>query len=159
VFAALTSKLANAFRRASVRFTLSGSVDGLSVNSESVSFFLARWRGGERETFAPHWSIKRLVHVPEGWIIAIRLGERNEAVLDYLLLRTADVTSPLLRFTESARVRRGLERFGSFDALVKSLIQRVTKPSRVSLTKPARQNRQLKTRPSKRRIGVARNIG
>lgn len=155
VFASLAAQLADEFHRVSVRFAFNGGADSLSVNGESVSFLLARWRGGERETFAPHWSIKRLVHMPAGWIIAIRLGERNEAVLDYILLRTTDVSGPLMRFTESARVRHGPESFGSFDALVRSLIPRVTKPSSVSLTKPARRNKRLKPRLARRKTDGA----
>lgn len=159
MFVALAGRLADAFRKASIRFAFNGDASSFRVNNEGISFLLARWRAGERETFAPHWSIKRRVDTPAGWLIAIRLGERNEAVLDYLLLQTVEVAGTSLRFTENARVRHGPESFRSFAGLTRSLIQRVAKPNRTSLTTLARQNKQLTARPSKRRTGGARNTG
>lgn len=88
--------------------------------------------------------------------IAIRLTERNEAVLDYLLLRTTVMTGPLMRFSEKARERHGPESFGSFDALVKSLSRRVNKASRASPTKPARPNKQSRSGQAKRKTSHAR---
>ncbi|WP_249128699.1 MULTISPECIES: hypothetical protein [unclassified Bradyrhizobium] len=157
LFAGLAAQLADAFRKASVSFISDGGPNCLLANKEGVSFFLARWRGGERETFSPHWSLKRRVGTPEGWIIAVRLGERNEAVLDYLLLRTADVTGSLMRFTERARLRHGPESFETFDALVKTLIRRVTKPGRASPARPAQRKKPLKSTRAKGKTDRARH--
>jgi len=156
LIAELAAQLADALKKAGERFAFNDSLDCLFVNeTECISFFLARWRAGKQENYSPHWSIKRRVHLSAGWIIAIRLGERNEAVLDYLLLPTTDMTGPLMRFTEKARVRSGPERFGSFNALVRSLIRRVTKPSRASPTKSARSKMPQKaSRPKSKNGGV-----
>ncbi|MBR1150441.1 recombinase family protein [Bradyrhizobium sp. JYMT SZCCT0428] len=159
LFAGLAAQLADAFRNASVRFAFGGGPDCLLVNKEGVSFFLARWHGGEQETFAPHWSIKRRVGTPEGWIVAVRLGERNEAVLDYLLFRTTDMTGSLTRFTEMARLPHGPESFETFDALVKSLIRRLTRLGRASPARPAQRKKPLKSTRSKEKTDHARHSG
>jgi hypothetical protein len=99
----------------------------------SISFRIAAWYAGAKETFSPHWAIQ-CGTLPAGWIVAIRLGERNKAVLDYLLLRVTGREKGLMRFSEKARVARGIDRFEDFDALVRSLIRRAT-ASRIPATK------------------------
>jgi hypothetical protein len=47
--------------------------------------------------------------MPAGWIVAIRLGERNKAILDYLLLTTTSSIGRLIRFSEKARARHGID--------------------------------------------------
>jgi hypothetical protein len=99
-----------------------------------ISFRIAAWYAGARETFSPHWAIQ-CGTLPAGWIVAIRLGERNKTVLDYLLLRVTGTEKQMIRFSEKARAARGIDRFDGFDALVRSLIRRVTSPSRIPTTK------------------------
>jgi DNA invertase Pin-like site-specific DNA recombinase len=90
----------------------------------SVSFLVARCCHGKLERYAPHWSIQSRTRLPRGWVVAMRLGERNKVLLDYLLLPAEDVT-PRIRFSEKARIERGIERFEAFPALVQSLTQRL----------------------------------
>jgi DNA invertase Pin-like site-specific DNA recombinase len=81
-------------------------MDVLTLNHQfAISLRLARsWRGSSRE---PIWTINRRALLPEGHIIAIRLGEGNNIVLDYFLLPTEKMIGSKIRFTEA-----GLERFG-----------------------------------------------
>jgi hypothetical protein len=103
--------------------------DCLRVNrTVNVNFRVARWCPGKRENHAPHWSIERRARLFPGWIVATRLGERNKALLDYLLLPTAIVTRATVRFSENVRARRGIDCFETFPTLVRSLIPRLTQP-------------------------------
>jgi hypothetical protein len=138
----LATQVADAIKKAGERFTLHGSTDCLLVNGViGIRFRVARWCAGKQENHSPHWSIQCRERFPIGWIVAIRLAERNAGLLDYLLLPTTEIAGPLIRFSEKARAPRGIERFEKFDALVRSLIRHVTKKSRVFATKPARSKR------------------
>jgi len=74
----------------------------------------------------------------DGWIVVIRLGERNQSILDYLLVPTTGTDRDVIRFSEKDRARLGIVRFETSDALVRSVSGRVARSSRVSPTKPAR---------------------
>jgi DNA invertase Pin-like site-specific DNA recombinase len=142
LLAKLASQVAAEIEKMGGQAALSCPADCLRVNgATSITFRIARWCPGKQENHSSHWSIQRRVRLPTGWIVAIRLGEQNRAVLDYLLLPTTGIVGPLIRFSEKARARRGLERFGSFNALVRSLIRRVTTTRRASPTKSARLSR------------------
>jgi len=80
-------------------------IDVLTVNNRfAISLRLARcWRGSGR---GPIWTINRRVVLPEGHIIAIRLGGGNNDVLDYFLLATREMTGSKIRFMDA-----GLHRF------------------------------------------------
>jgi hypothetical protein len=157
LLAKLASQAAAEIEKAGGQVAANCSADCLRVKgATNITFRIARWRPGKRENHSAHWSIERRVHLPAGWIVAIRLGEQNEAVLDYLLFQTPGVAGRLIRFSEKARARRGMERFGNFDALIRSLIRRVTKPNCASPTRPARPNKQSRSSQSKRVIGHAR---
>lgn len=79
--------------------------DVLTVNNRfAISLRLARsWRGPDRELI---WTINRRVVLPEGHIVAIRLGEGNNSVLGYFLLPTTEMIGSKIRFMEA-----GLHRF------------------------------------------------
>jgi DNA invertase Pin-like site-specific DNA recombinase len=140
--AKLASQVADGIKKAGGRYTFHGSTDCLLANGTvSICFRVARWCPGKRENHSPHWSIQRRSRFPAGWIVAIRLAERNTGVLDYVLLPTTNIAGPLIRFSENARAPQGIERFERFDALVRSLIRRVTTKSRASATKSARLKR------------------
>lgn len=152
----LASHIADRIKKVGGRVTF-GSLGCLRVNSAvSISFRVARWCPGKQVNHSPHWSILRRTLLPAGWIVAIRLAERNKALLDYLLLPAANIPGPLIRFSESARAKRGIERFRSFDALVRSLIRRVTTTSRSASAKSSRPKRPRTTSHSKRKNGRAR---
>jgi hypothetical protein len=129
----------------------------LRVNGLSISFRIARWCPGKKEIHSPYWAIRRQVDLPAGWVVAIRLAEGNQAVLDFLLLPSTEMTGPVLKLSESTRVRRGVRRFDNFGAMVRS-VSRVTKPNRtrVSPTKPARPSKRSRSSRPKRMTGRAR---
>jgi DNA invertase Pin-like site-specific DNA recombinase len=125
VNANLASELVEAIQKRGGKAILDG--DCLTVNgTASVSFRVARWVHDGRPGHAPHWTIERKVRLSAGWIIAVRLGEKNRALLDYLLLPTSSVTRPTLRFTEKARSRYKVERFEKFSALSRSFMRRLS---------------------------------
>jgi hypothetical protein len=119
--------------------------------SASIFFRIARWvRTTER--CCPKWSIQRQNRspLPAGWIAAIRLAEDNKAVLDYVLLPITGEERQQIRFSERFRVGRGIDRFETPDALVRSVSRRVTKPSCASPAKPVLQTKKSKSSQSKR---------
>jgi DNA invertase Pin-like site-specific DNA recombinase len=138
--AKLAAQTADGIKRAGGRCTFpDGSTDCLLVNRTlRICFRLARWYAGKKENHSPHWSILHRGRFPAGWIAATRLTERNTGVRDYVLLPTPNVARQLIKFSEKARAHRGIERFEQFDALVRSIIRRVTRKSRASATKTAR---------------------
>ena len=123
----------------------------------SVNFRVARWCPGKQGNHAPHWSVQRRARLLPGWIVAIRLDERNKGLLDYLLLPTAIMTRATVRFSENVRARRGIDRFEAFPTLVRSLIRRLTRPSRVAPTKPSPLKKKPRSSQSKTVIGRARH--
>jgi hypothetical protein len=156
----LASMVADGIKKAGGRFTFNGSTDCLLVNGTvCISFRIARWRAGKFEHHSAHWSVQRRARLPAGWIVAMRLGERNKAILDYLLLPTTSSIGRLIRFSEIARARHGIDRFERFDALARSLIRRVTRKSRGTPTRSLRSKGSRIKGHSKSKIGHARLDG
>ena len=119
---------------------------GLSVNGTINIFFrIARWISLDDRHASARWVIQRR-YLPTGWIVAIRLGDQNKSVLDYLLVPTTTTDRNMIRFAEKNRPRLGIERFESTGALIRSLSRHVTKPSRVSSSRPRRLNKRSKSR-------------
>jgi len=103
----------------------------------NISFRIARWIPGQKAHYSSRWIIQRR-RLHDGWIVVIRLGERNQSILDYLLVPTTGTDRDVIRFSEKDRARLGIVRFETSDALVRSVSGRVARSSRVSPTKPAR---------------------
>jgi hypothetical protein len=153
--AKLVAQAADEIKKAGGRYTFpNGATDCLLVNKTvSVCFRVARWCAGKKEIHSPHWSIGQRNRFPAGWIVAIRLAEKNTGVLDYVLLLTTNIAGPLFRFSEKSRTSRGIERFEQFDALLRSLIRRVTTTRHASPTKTQRLKRAPISSRSKRKSG------
>jgi DNA invertase Pin-like site-specific DNA recombinase len=97
--------------------------DCLSINGKvSISFRVARRWSGKEAWHSPRWAIQRRRHLADGWIVAIRLGESNKEILDYLLLPTSSLPKPMIKFTEKGRRRHNARRFGKIKTLVRSII-------------------------------------
>src|ERR1700721_884300 len=88
---------------------------------ENIAFLVARGVPPKKDYHSPHWSIQRRSSLPAGWIVAIRLDEHNGHVLDYLLLPPTGKVSRLIRFSENARIGRGIKRFATAKALVRAI--------------------------------------
>ena len=130
--------------------------DGLRVNGVvNVYFRIARLEHAELEHYAPRWMIQRR-HLPDGWIIAIRLADRCKSVLDYLLVPTIRTDRNTIRFSEKRRAGLGIVSFETPEALARSLIRRVARSSHVSPSKPPRQRKQLRSKKSKQTTARAR---
>jgi DNA invertase Pin-like site-specific DNA recombinase len=148
VVATLASQVAAGIRKAGERAAFDHSTDRLRVNgAASISFRVARWCAGKKKNHSPHWTIQRRAQLPAGWIVAVRLDEDNKAVLDYLLLPTPDTAGSLIRFSETARARRGIHRFETSAALIRSINRRAAVQRRASQTKSTRPTRGSRSRP------------
>lgn len=141
----LAVQLAQSIKKSGGRATIENGCLRISGKS-SISFRVARWCPGRLPHHAPLWSINRRKWLPDGWVVAIRLGDRNKELMDYLLFPTVAIKRPAFRFSEAAREQHGIERFGDLEGLVRSLVRRVTTKARlVDAT-----NRQQPTRPRTR---------
>jgi DNA invertase Pin-like site-specific DNA recombinase len=99
--------------------------NALRVNGRvAVSFRVARWVPRRRENHAQYWSFTRTPSAT-GWVLALRLGERNKALFDYLLLPAANVQTRTIRFSETSRRKYGIDCFKTFPSLVRCLVRRV----------------------------------
>jgi DNA invertase Pin-like site-specific DNA recombinase len=128
------------------RLNLTDPAGGLRVNGTINIFFrVARWISLDDKHASARWVIQRR-GLPTGWIVAIRLGDQNKSVLDYLLVPTATTDRNMIRFAETNRPRLGIDRFESTGALIRSLRRHLTKPSRISSSRPRRLNKRSKSR-------------
>jgi DNA invertase Pin-like site-specific DNA recombinase len=156
LLAELASRITAKIEKIGGRIVPGDSTEGLHVNGMvSIFFRVARWISGEKEQYSRRWVIQRR-RLPDGLIVAIRLGEHNNSILDYLLVPTTGTDRNTIRFTEKDRSRLGMDRFETSDALVRSVSRRVTRLSRVAPTKPARPNKQPRSNRSKRVSGHGR---
>jgi hypothetical protein len=109
----------------------------LRVNDAvNICFGVAKWR--EYEGRAVRWTLRRRVRQPPGWIVAIRLGENNESILDYILLPSTSLTAHWLWISEEGRPAHKIERFETLEELARSLVRRVCKAPRSTPTKRQR---------------------
>jgi hypothetical protein len=128
VMAKLASQVAAAVERTGARADFIGAADCLLVNGKlGITFRIARWWPGKKPAHSPRWAIQRRKQLHDGWVVAIRLAESNKAVLDYLLLPTSELVDRMIKFTEKARSSHKACRFETIDALVRSIIERVTR--------------------------------
>jgi hypothetical protein len=99
-------------------------VDVLTVNNRfAISLRLARsWLVSGRN---PIWTVNRRISLPGGHIIAIRLGEGNKSVLDYLLLPTSEMTGQKIRFMEVGLRRFDGRRFRNSAHLAKAVLHQI----------------------------------
>ena len=99
-------------------------IDVLTINDRfAISLRLARsWRGSGRE---PIWTINRRAILPDGHIIAIRLGEGNNSVLDYFLLLTREMSGSKIRFMEAGLRRFDGRRFQTSAHLTKAVLHQI----------------------------------
>lgn len=142
-------------QRANLDARFEPKVDVLTVDNRfSISLRLARcWHGLNRN---PLWTVNRRVVLPRGHIIAIRLGEGNRRVLDYLLLSTDEMTSPKIRLMEAGLGRFDGRRFKTcaplIDAILRKIIfQRQTEKSNLNSRRALAKRKSPKsTRPERR---------
>jgi len=145
-----------------VRLRFERGPDVLTVNNRfAISLRLARsWRGSGRN---PIWTINRRVSLSAGHIIAIRLGEGNKSVLDYLLLPTSEMTGRKIRFMEAGLRRFAGHRFGKAAHLAKAVLHQIVPTRKAVISSDrasgAKLDRPKPTQPktrSKQKIGRAR---
>lgn len=76
----------------------------------NIYFRIAQLEHPEFEHYAPCWLIQRR-HLPDGWIVAIRLRDRSKTLLDYVLVPTTGTDRDTIRFSEKRRARLGIASF------------------------------------------------
>jgi DNA invertase Pin-like site-specific DNA recombinase len=126
--------LCDAFVKAGGRALFDSSIRCLRANDAvNISFGVAKWR--RYEGHGSRWALETLKRQPPGWIAAIRLAETNETVLDYILMpSTSFLGKNWLWISEEGRAAREIERFATFEELSRSLVRRVNRTTRGTLT-------------------------
>jgi DNA invertase Pin-like site-specific DNA recombinase len=119
----------------------------LRVNDAvNISFGVAICR--KYEGRAMHWTLRRRVRWPPGWVVAIRLGEENEAILDYILMPYTSLSARSIWILEKSRRAHKIERFETFPELARSLVRHVNKALRGPLNKRRRSKASGSTKSS-----------
>jgi hypothetical protein len=116
---------------------------------------VAYWSPGRRGSFSPFWSVpcRRL---SAGWIVAIRLDEHNQSVLDYVVLPTVNNHSNLIRFREKGHVDHGVQYYGTEIELARAVTRLKTNGKRASQTKSRSRSREETPARSRKRSAGAR---
>ncbi|MGY3610124.1 MULTISPECIES: recombinase family protein [unclassified Bradyrhizobium] len=151
LIAKLTSRVADKISREGWRIARVYSIGRQDVatpnaslsleGAASVTFRIARWVPGEKETHSPHWRVERLRRVPAGWLVGIRLSEYNKSVLDYVLLPTQGLGRTVLRFSERSCDRRRIARFQTAEALARAIARRIGRTSSAGSRRPSRSRK------------------
>jgi DNA invertase Pin-like site-specific DNA recombinase len=129
--------LCEAFEKAGARASFDPSIGLLRVNDTvNICVDLTKCRKSDGRPL--RWAVQRRVRQPMGWTVAIRLGENNKAILDYVLLPSPPVAGNWLWFSEEGHPVHKIERFETFKELTRSLVRRVNKATRST---PAKRQR------------------
>jgi hypothetical protein len=124
-------------------------------NKQQLFFRVAYWTAGARPGFSPFWTVS-CRRLPQGWIVAIRLNEKNQSILDYVLMPTAKNDSNMIRFREHGRTDHGVTYFKTEAGMTRSLVRLVTKESRAGQTARRRPTRSRKKSRPNEKGGTAR---
>jgi DNA invertase Pin-like site-specific DNA recombinase len=129
--------LRDAFEKAGKCAVLDASLECLKIdNAVNICFRVAKWR--KRDTRSLRWTLGRRVRWQKGWVVILRLGERNETILDYLLMPSSSFSGRPFWFTEHTRTRHRIERFETLAELSQSLVKRGCKITRDTSTLPTK---------------------
>ncbi|MCW1994819.1 recombinase family protein [Bradyrhizobium diazoefficiens] len=121
-------RLRDVFQESGRRATLDLANECLRIdNAVNICFRVANWRKYDGRPL--RWTLVRRVRWPQGWVVALRLGENNKAILDYVLLPSTSLSfnGPLFWFSEESCAAQRIERFDTFGELSRVLIRRVNK--------------------------------
>ena len=151
----LQSQVTARIEKAGGRIVANNLADGFRVNGMvNIYFRVAQLEHPDVEHYAPRWMIQRR-HLPDGWIVAMRLGDRSKTLLDYLLVPTTGTDRNTIRFSEKRCSQLGIISFETAEALIRSLIRRVTRSSHGATATPRRPSKPSRSRRSQRVTGHA----
>ncbi|PDT74247.1 recombinase family protein [Bradyrhizobium sp. C9] len=122
------NRLREAFEDAGRCATLDRSIECLRLNNAvNICFRVAKWRKYGLQPL--RWALVQRVGSPKGWVVALRMGENNEAVMDYLLLPSTSLSfkGGVFRFSQDTLAVHKIERFQTFEGLSRSLVKRICK--------------------------------
>lgn len=106
--------------------TLNASTECLQIDKAvNVVFRVARCRNYENRPL--RWTLQYRAGWPKGWVVAVRLDEKNEAILDYVLMPSKWLTFNRRMFWFSKDICKGhtIDRFDTFKSLSRFLIERI----------------------------------
>jgi DNA invertase Pin-like site-specific DNA recombinase len=147
------ARLRKAFEKAGRCATLDPSTECLRIdNAVNICFRVAKWRQYEGRPLC--WTLMNRVQLRKGWVVALRLGENNETILDYVLLPSASLAfvRRLFWFSEATRPAHRIERFETFEELSRSLIKRICKAGRCTKTEPRSKAKGVSRSRKRRRL-------
>jgi Recombinase len=156
VLGAVAADLAARLQEAGSVAHFESGLDVLTVSDDlAISLRLARsWRGAGRGLI---WTINRRKALPDGHIVAIRLGEGNMSILDYLLLPTREMVGKKIRFMEAGLHRFDGRRFQTSTQLIGAVLKEVIgmrgitlRAARKASAVPARSLRPKRSRTKQR---------
>jgi DNA invertase Pin-like site-specific DNA recombinase len=124
-----------AFEKAGARATFDPLKGLLRVN-DTVNICVEVAKCLKSEGRPLRWLVRRRLQQPMGWTVAIRLGENNKAILDYVLVPSP--SGGWLWFSEEGHPVHKIERFETFEELTRSLVRRINKATRST---PAKRQR------------------
>lgn len=131
------ARLREAFERAGGRAAFNPSLACLRVNDAvNICFGLAKWRKYYGRSV--RWTLRLRSRWPVGWVVALRLGSNNEAIQDYILLPSPSCAGCWLWISEENLRMHKIQVFQTFEELARSLVRRVSKARRGTLTERAR---------------------
>lgn len=129
--------LGEAFEKVGERAVFDPSLACLRVSDRvNITFGVAKWRA--RQDHGACWLLHLRKRWPAGWTVALRLGENNTSILDYLLLPTPSERRVWEYISEESRAAKRIERFATFQELTRSLLRRVKKATRGTPTRRQR---------------------
>ncbi|UPK18894.1 recombinase family protein [Bradyrhizobium sp. 131] len=149
------ARLKEAFERSGKSASIDASNECLRVeDTVSICFRIARWRMHVGRPI--RWTIARRVRRPKGWVVAVRLGEKNAAIVDYVLMPSTSLSfkGPVFWFSERSRASQKIERFDTFEELSRVLVRRINKELRSSATR--RPSKSVKHKMEETELGAAR---
>jgi DNA invertase Pin-like site-specific DNA recombinase len=120
-----------------------------------VFFRVAYWSPGQRHSFSPFWSVS-CRRLPSGWIVAIRLSENNQSILDYVVLPTVNNHSNLIRFREQGHVDHSVQYYGTEAELARA-VARLRTNCRRTRTKSKSRSREASHPAPGKEGGVGRH--
>lgn len=137
--AALASHISAELERLGSKAEFDAATGTLVINNTlNLSFRIARCWRAPRES--PIWTIQRRAYMPPGLILAVRMDEHNEHIIDCFLFPTTEMIGRRIRISEKSRVRLEAYHFKSFEAAVRSLLRRVARSDRIPQNRPQPKN-------------------
>ncbi|MEH2535092.1 DNA invertase Pin-like site-specific DNA recombinase [Bradyrhizobium sp. AZCC 1588] len=158
VLSKLTTQVAKALRTdLGIRLNPTGDGTGLAWNGRRkiISFQVVRKMAKRTPNHVALWRAHLRKERSE-LCVYLRLNDSNEVVQDYVLLASADTTTPYLTLSDGLLARHQAVRVDTVSELIRDIKARFISASRAAPTRPGRTNKRKKLSRSKTRNVRAR---